>query len=255
MHSALTLSEKGNFPSWTLKIQVMTQTEADSAPFNYLDTTKSWPEDKYPMIEVGRIILNENPANHFAEVEQIAFSPANLVPGIQTSPDKILQARVFSYMDTQRYRIGNNFQQLPVNRPINPVHNNQRDGHMAFENQGGAPNYYPNSFGGPGSSCRAKNLSAPYYASGYVREYLSDTDYFSQPRDFYENKLDDEGRKFLISSIVKSLSQAFEFIQIRAIIMFANVNQGFARGITEELLAIKGQPEALAFCGIDVCSP
>ncbi|XP_018319717.1 catalase-like [Agrilus planipennis] len=175
---------KGNFPSWTLKIQVMTQLEADLSPFDPLDATKLWPEDKYPMIEVGRIVLNENPANHFAEVEQIGFSPANLVPGILPSLDRVLQSRLFAYMDTQRYRIGNNFQQLPINRPINPVRNYQRDGHMTFVNQGGAPNYYPNSFGGPEPSSQAKNLSAPYYVSGYAYEYHErNPDYFSQARE------------------------------------------------------------------------
>ncbi|XP_018319736.1 catalase-like [Agrilus planipennis] len=242
---------KGNFPSWTLKIQVMTQLQAELSPINPFDSSKLWPEHEYPMIEVGRIVLNENPSNYFAEVEQIGFSPANLVPGIQPSVDKILHARLFAYMDAQRYRIGNNFQQLPINRPINPVRNYQRDGHMAFVNQGGAPNYYPNSFGGPEPSTWAKNLSAPYYVSGYAYQYHErDPDYFSQPRDFYVNKLDDEGRKFVISAIAQSLSQTMELVQFRVINMFAQVNEDLARGIAEKLLIIPPIPNPSSLCGL-----
>lgn len=108
----------GNFPSWTLYIQVMTLDEAEKCKFNPFDVTKIWPHGEYPLIPVGRMVLNRNPTNYFAEVEQIAFAPAHLIPGIEASPDKMLQGRLFSYPDTHRHRLGPNYLQLPVNCPF-----------------------------------------------------------------------------------------------------------------------------------------
>ncbi|RWS22735.1 catalase-like protein, partial [Leptotrombidium deliense] len=137
-----------NFPSWTLYIQVMTFAQAEKWHFNPFDLTKVWPHSEFPLIEVGKIVLNRNPNNYFAEVEQLAFSPANFVPGIEASPDKMLQGRLFAYNDTHRHRLGANFHSLPVNRPICPVMNPTiRDGSYCYDNNGGEmPNYYPNSF-------------------------------------------------------------------------------------------------------------
>ena len=144
--------EKGNYPTWTFSIQVMPESEAENYQWNPFDLTKVWPHSDYPLIEVGILELNRNPSNYFAEVEQSAFSPANVVPGISFSPDKMLQARVFAYADASRYRLGVNFERLPVNCPhAAAVHNTyQRDGAMRFDdNGGGDPNYEPNSTGGP----------------------------------------------------------------------------------------------------------
>ena len=140
----------GQPPSWTVKIQVMPMEEAEVCAFNPFDVTKVWPQGSYPLMEVGRLVLDRNPSNYFAEVEQIAFAPAHLVPGIEPSPDKMLQARLFSYADTHRHRLGVNYQQIPVNCPFaTKVNNYQRDGVMNIVgNQGGAPNYFPNSFEG-----------------------------------------------------------------------------------------------------------
>ena len=144
--------EKGEFPSWTVKVQIMPAAEAASYRFNPFDLTKVWYYKDYPLITIGRLTLNRNPDNYFAEVEQAAFNPANFVPGIGPSPDKMLQGRLFAYGDTQRYRLGINHTQLPVNRPRTEagVHNYGRDGAMRFDANGKrAKNYEPNSFDGP----------------------------------------------------------------------------------------------------------
>lgn len=141
---------RGEFPSWNMFIQVMSYEEAEQVKFNPFDVTKTWSQKEYPLIPVGRFTLDRNPNNYFAEVEQAAFSPAHLVPGIEASPDKMLQGRLFSYSDTHRHRLGANYLQLPVNCPYKvAVKNYQRDGPMCFnDNQAGAPNYFPNSFEG-----------------------------------------------------------------------------------------------------------
>ena len=141
---------EGKPPSWTMFLQVMTYAQAAACPFDPFDLTKVWSHKAHPLIEVGRIVLNRNPENYFAEVEQLAFAPSHMVPGIEPSPDKMLQARLFSYADTHRHRLGANYQEIPVNKPFNAdVRNYQRDGPMQVgANGGGAPNYFPNSFNG-----------------------------------------------------------------------------------------------------------
>jgi len=142
--------EKGDFPKWKLKVQIMPEADAEKTPYNPFDLTKVWPHSDYPLVEVGILELNRNPENYFAEVEQAAFTPANVVPGIGHSPDKMLQMRILSYGDAQRYRVGANHQLLPVNAARCPVHNYQRDGAMRFDgNNGRAVNYQPNSLDGP----------------------------------------------------------------------------------------------------------
>ncbi|MEO1918505.1 MAG: catalase, partial [Paracoccaceae bacterium] len=142
--------ENGDFPKWNVKIQVMTESQAASHNHNPFDLTKIWPHGDFPLIDIGVMELNRNPENYFAEVEQAAFTPANIVPGIGHSPDKMLQMRIHSYGDAQRYRVGTNHQLLPVNAARCPVHSYQRDGEMRADgNNGGAVNYEPNSFGGP----------------------------------------------------------------------------------------------------------
>jgi len=142
--------EAGNFPSWTLKVQIMPYDDAKEYRFNPFDLTKVWPHADYPLIEVGVHTLNRNPENFFAQIEQAAFSPANTVPGIDISPDKMLMARVFSYPDAQRYRVGTNYNELPVNRPKAPVHSYTQDGSLRHGfKPASAPVYAPNSFGGP----------------------------------------------------------------------------------------------------------
>jgi len=142
--------QKGDFPSWDLHVQVMPYDDAKSYRFNPFDLTKVWPHADYPLIKVGTKTLNRNPENFFAEIEQAAFSPANTVPGIDISPDKMLMARVFSYPDAQRYRVGTNYNEIPVNAPKSPVHNYSQDGATRHGYKpASAPVYAPNSFGGP----------------------------------------------------------------------------------------------------------
>ncbi|MCF6150866.1 MAG: catalase, partial [Candidatus Kuenenia stuttgartiensis] len=141
----------GDYPKWTFYVQVMPEAEAETYRWNPFDLTRIWSHSDYPLIEVGVLEMNRNPSNYFAEVEQSAFSPANVVPGISFSPCKMLQGRIFAYADAHRYRLGVNFGHLPINRPLATAANTyQRDGAMRFDDNGGASvNYEPNSFGGP----------------------------------------------------------------------------------------------------------
>ncbi len=136
-------------PEWTFSVQVMPFADAADYRFNPFDLTKVWPQGEYPLIEVGRMVLDRNPANFFAEVEQSSFNPSNLVPGTGLSPDRMLMARIFSYHDTHLHRIGPNYEQLPINRPQCPVHSYNKDGHMTYHHAGDQPVYAPNSYGGP----------------------------------------------------------------------------------------------------------
>ncbi|KAM7354883.1 catalase isoform 1-T2 [Cochliomyia hominivorax] len=229
----------GDFPSWTLNIQVMTFEQAKTFKYNPFDVTKVWPHKEFPLIKVGKMVLDRNPTNYFAEVEQIAFSPAHLVPGIEPSPDKMLQGRLFSYSDTHRHRLGANYLQIPVNCPYRvPVKNYQRDGPMTVtDNQGNAPNYYPNSFSGPQECQRARSLQSKCPVAGDIYRYSSgDTeDNFGQVTDFWLRVLDDGGRKRLVSNIAGHLSAASPFIQERAVKNFTMVHPDFGRMLTEQL--------------------
>lgn len=230
---------KGQFPSWTFNVQIMTFQQAEKFKFNPFDLTKVWPQSEYPLIRVGKFVLDRNPNNYFAEVEQIAFSPSHLVPGIEPSPDKMLQGRLFSYADTHRHRIGANYLQLPVNCPYHvSLKNYQRDGPMNFtDNQAGAPNYFPNSFSGPTEDERVKKLQPAFSLSGdvYRTNPGDNDDYFAQAADFYNRVLNTEERKRLISNIVGHLSGASTFLQERAVKNFSQVNADFGRQLTDGL--------------------
>lgn len=230
---------KGEFPSWSLYIQVMTFEQAEKTSFNPFDLTKVWPQGEYPLIPVGKMVLDRNPSNYFAEVEQIAFAPSHLVPGIEPSPDKMLQGRLFSYADTHRHRLGANYQQLPVNCPYRvSLKNYQRDGPMnSTDNQGGAPNYYPNSFGGPEPSHVARKLqNTQQPVCGDINRYETpDEDNFSQATVFYRRVLDQPARQRLVDNIVGHLKNASPFIQERAVKNFAQVDGDFGRLLNEGL--------------------
>lgn len=185
----------------------------DDAPdyrFNPFDLTKVWPHSDYPLIEVGRMTLDTNPEDYFVHIEQAAFEPSNMVPGIAPSPDKMLLGRLFSYPDTHRYRIGPNYAQLPPNRPHVPVHSYAKDGPMRFEpNRVGAP-YAPNSYGGPHASPEAYGDIAGWQAAGeMVREAYSahrEDDDFGQAGTMVREVLDDAARDRLVSNIAGHLS-------------------------------------------------
>ena len=238
------------YPSWTLYIQVMTFKQAESASFNPFDVTKVWSHAEFPLVEVGRMVLDRNPENYFAEVEQIAFAPSHLVPGIEPSPDKMLQGRLFSYADTHRHRLGVNYQSIPVNCPFaTSVRTYQRDGTMTVDgNQGGAPNYFPNSFSGPDVSAAAAWHAEP--ASGDVQRYeTGDEDNFTQAGVFFRKVLNPQERERLTDNIAGTLSQAQDFIQKRAIANFAAADSTYGRMISDKIEKIKNKsnPSVLNF--------
>ncbi|XP_077530400.1 catalase-like [Haemaphysalis longicornis] len=223
-----------DYPTWTFYIQVMTFEQARTWTFNPFDVTKLWPLSEFPLIPVGKVVLKRNPTNYFSDVEQIAMTPANLVPGIEPSPDKLLQGRLFAYGDTQRHRLGPNANQLPVNCPVNVrLANYQRDGNAAVKNQGGAPNYFPNSFSGPVDDAKWK--APPFPSSGDVDRWDSSSDDdFTQPREFWE-ALNDEERNHLATNIANHLKDAQDFIRKRAVANFANAHSDFGAAVSMRL--------------------
>lgn len=224
---------RGDYPSWTLYVQIMTQDQAEASSYNPFDVTKVWYHSEYPLIQVGKLVLNRNPTNYFAEVEQIAFDPAHLIPGIEPSPDRMLQGRLFAYGDTHRYRLGANVNQIPVNSPFR-MRTYMRDGKATFDSQGGAPNYHPNSFGGPKSDRRARALAPLLAVSGDASKYDNgDDDNYTQARALYTRVLDVGARARLINNIVQNLKFASDFIRERAIGNFSQVDQEFGRRIKE----------------------
>ena len=195
----LTAIKVGDFPKLTMFIQVMPEADAETYDGNPFDLTKVWPHGEFPLIEVGEMTLNRNPQNYFAEVEQAAFEPSNIVPGISFSPDKVLQNRVLSYADAHRYRIGVNYDQIPVNQAkAAKVHTYHRDGNMVTgANEGGSVDYEPNSFGGPveDKSVMEPPLKIDGNGQRYVTYACDDADYYGQPRAFWEKVLDETGRE------------------------------------------------------------
>ena len=195
---------EGDAPEWRLEMQLMPFEEAADYRFNPFDLTKVWPHADYPAVTIGRLVLDRNPENYFAEVEQAAFAPANMVPGIGPSPDKMLLGRVFSYPDTQRYRIGVNYQQLPINAPKSPVHSYNKDGQMRISNPGD-PVYAPNTHGGPVADPGAELPSWMVEGGEIVRHAYTkrrDDDDFGQPGTLWREVLDDQARTNLVNNIV-----------------------------------------------------
>jgi catalase len=201
------------YPSWDMSIQVMTFDQAKTHPQNPFDITKHWRREEYPLIPVGRMTLDRNPTDYFTQVEQAAFSPSHMVPGIEPSPDRMLQARMFSYPDSQRYRLGINAAQLPVNRCPFEFETYQRDGAMNFgKNGGGGPNYFPNSFHGAKQSLDSRE--PPFYISGDVeRKDIGDEDNFIMAKMFWDKDLDEAGRKRVVEDIADFLGKAEKSVQ------------------------------------------
>ena len=231
--------EKGDFPSWDFKIQIMTQDQAKSVKFNPFDLTKTWSHKEFPLIDVGVMTLNENPKNYFNEVEQAAFSPSNIVPGISFSPDKMLQARIFSYPDAQRYRIGTHYAQLSVNRPISEINTYVVGGAMnngMYELDDKAY-YEPNSFGG-GKEDRSL-LEPDINLEGAMQRYdhrAEDQDYYSQPRALFA-LMNDNQKSQLFSNIAESMAGVSEAIKERAIGHFEQISPEYANGVKAALKA------------------
>jgi len=226
--------EEGNFPKWNMQIQIMTDKQAKEAPFNPFDLTKVWPHADYPMIDVGVMELNKNPDNYFAEIEQSAFSPSNVVPGISWSPDKMLQARVFSYADAHRYRIGTHYEMLPVNRPRSEVNTYHADGPMRFDAPAGSDAYYePNSFNGPAQDEQYIEPPFPVDGDGYRYNHLDDSDdHYSQPRALFKMMSDDQ-KDQLFSNIADAMDGVPKDIIERQLALFEKVDPDYAAGVSK----------------------
>ncbi|OCL82437.1 catalase [Arcobacter porcinus] len=227
--------EKGNFPKWSFEIQIMTEEEAKTCSFNPFDLTKVWPHKEYPMIKVGTMTLNENPKNYFQQVEQAAFSPSNIVPGISFSPDKMLQARIFSYPDAQRYRVGTHYEMLPVNRPIVEVNTYNLDGSMNFEIKEPTKAYYePNSFDGAveDSSFAEPDLEVGNIAQRY--DHRVGNDDFSQPRALFL-LMNDNQKNQLFNNIKDAMNGVPQDIINRQVELFEKVHPDYANGVRKAL--------------------
>ncbi|MED3690295.1 catalase KatA [Peribacillus butanolivorans] len=227
--------EKGDFPAWKLYVQIMPLEDADTYRFDPFDVTKVWSQKDYPLIELGRMELNRNPENYFAEVEQATFSPGTFVPGIEASPDKMLQGRLFAYGDAHRYRVGSNHNQLPVNRPKVEANNYQRDGFMRADDNGKGSVYYePNSFDGPAET--AENKTTPFEVTGQVAQVGHNSDdHYTQAGDLYR-LLSEEEKTRLVETIVGAMKPVeLEEIKLRQIGHFYKADPEYGTRIAEGL--------------------
>ena len=226
---------KGDFPKWRVAVQIMPEKEAETYHVNPFDLTKVWPHKDYPLIEVGELVLDRNPENYFAEVEQAAFEPKNIVPGMGFSPDKMLQARLVSYPDAHRYRLGVNYDALPVNKPQCPFHTYHRDGAMRFDgNHGAEPNYEPNSFGGPVEDVKYRERPRTITGSVDRHNHRLDDDYYTQPGNLFR-LMKPDARQRLISNIVASMKSVPQRIQELQIQHFYKADPAYGRGVAEGL--------------------
>ena len=227
--------QAGNFPKWSFEIQIMTNEQAKECSFNPFDLTKVWPHKDYPMIKVGVMTLNENPKNYFNEIEQASFSPSNVVPGISFSPDKMLQARIFSYPDAHRYRVGTHYEMLPINRPIVEVNTYHADGSMNYEIKEPTDAYYePNSFGG---AIEDSSFAEPAFETGDMAHrynHRDGNDDFSQPRALFE-LMSDYQKEQLFSNIAAAMDTVPRNIIDRQIALFEQVHADYASGVKKAL--------------------
>jgi catalase len=228
--------EKSDFPKWNMKIQVVPEKDTSKFPFNPFDLTKVWPHGDYPLIDVGVLELNKNPENYFAEVEQAAFNPANIVPGIGFSPDKMLQGRLFSYGDAQRYRLGVNHHLIPVNRARCPVHTFHRDGAMRVDdNHGGTLGYEPNSYGEwqeqPDFSEPPLSLEG---AADHWNHREDNDDYYTQPGNLFR-LMNPEQQKVLFENTARAMGDAPKKIKIRHISNCMKADPAYGEGIASSL--------------------
>lgn len=226
--------EKGDFPRWTMYVQVMPEEDAEKLPYHPFDLTKVWYHKDYPLIEVGVLELNRNPENYFAEVEQSAFNPANIVPGIGFSPDKMLQGRLFSYGDAQRYRLGVNHHLIPVNKPRCPFHSFHRDGSMRVDgNYGSHINYEPNSYGAWQE--QLDYSEPPLKISGDAAHWdyaCDDADYFEQPGKLFR-VMDDGQKQALFENTARALGDAPHEIKLRHIRNCFKADPDYGRGVAK----------------------
>ncbi|MEO7020791.1 MAG: catalase, partial [Ktedonobacteraceae bacterium] len=231
--------EKHDYPAWSLEMQIMPFEDAAKYRFNPFDLTKVWPHSDYPPMTIGRFVLNRNPENFFAEIEQASFEPSNMVPGIGPSPDKMLLGRLFSYPDTHRHRIGVNYLQLPVNQPHVEVHSYNKDGAMRYKSSGKQPVYAPNSYGGPQAD--PQHYEEPsWFASGEIMRSAytlraEDND-FVQPGNLYRQIMSPTDREHMVSNIVGHMSQGVERpVQERALKLWMQVDRDLGTRVAKGL--------------------
>ena len=227
--------ERGDFPRWTLFVQIMTEHQAVTSAINPFDLSKVWPHADYPLIDMGVMELNRNPENYFADVEQSAFSPANVVPGIGFSPDKMLQGRLFSYGDTQRYRLGVNFNQIPVNAPKCPFHSYHRDGAMRVDgNQGRTISYEPNSAGEWQDQPGLAEKPLPIDGAAAHWDHKLDTDYFSQPGALFR-LMTPAQQQVLFENTARALGNATDTVKQRHVANCSQADPAYGAGIAGAL--------------------
>ena len=227
--------ENGDYPKWRFCVQIMPERDAEKTPYDPFDLTKVWPHRDYPLIEIGVLELNRNPENYFAEVEQAGFSPANVVPGIGHSPDRMLQFRIFSYADAHRYRLGVNHESLPVNRPRCPVHTYHRDGAMRFDgNGGGAVHYEPNRFGGPveDPGFREPPLRIAGDADRY--DHRAGNDDYGQAGNLFR-LMSEAQRARLMDTIAGAMQGVPEEIVLRQIGHFYRADPAYGEGVARRM--------------------
>lgn len=246
--------DRGDFPSWRVAVQIMTETEAETYHINPFDLTKVWPHKEYPLLEIGQLELNRNVNNYFSETEQVAFAPSNFVPGINASPDKMLQGRLLAYQDAHRYRIGANVNQIPINAARCPVHHYQRDGAFAgiccpvchANNEAStivsAANFYPNDRANDGAPVPAPHVAAPpmpALADAWIGYHdQSEEDYYSQAGALFRI-MNDTKQAQLFKNIAGGLSTANASIQERMLAQFAKADPAYAKGVKNAIAAIK----------------
>jgi catalase len=227
--------ENQDFPRWTLFIQIMPEKDAGSYHINPFDLTKVWPHKDYPLIEVGVMELSRNPENFFAEVEQAAFNPANIVPGISFSPDKMLQGRLFSYGDAQRYRLGVNHSQIPVNAPRCPFHSYHRDGQMRVDgNAGGTIGHEPNSEGEWAQQPDFREPPLAIEGGADHWDHRVDEDYFSQPRALF-GLMSEAQRAALFDNTARAISGASEQVKARHIDNCSKCDPAYGAGVADAI--------------------
>ena len=251
--------ENGDFPSWSLEVQVMPYADAENYRFNPFDLTKVWSQQDYPRIKVGTMTLNRNPENFFAQIEQAAFEPSNMVPGVGASPDKMLLGRLFSYPDAHRYRIGANYMQLPVNAPMSPVNSYSKDGAMRYDfNPAQAPVYAPNSYGGPRADTErwsaqgAWEFEPSMVRAGYIQH--PEDDDWAQAGLLVREVMDDAQRERLAGNIAgHALNGVTEPVLLRVFEYWRNVDKALGDKVEQHVR--QGQQSAAPAAGPSPVAP
>ena len=227
--------ERGDYPKWRFNVQIMTEEDAESYHINPFDLTKIWPHSDYPLIEVGVLELNRNAENYFAEIEQAAFEPSNIIPGIGFSPDKMLQGRIMSYADAHRYRIGVNYAALEVNKPQSPVNTYNRDGKMRFDgNYGGRVNYEPNSMGGPVEDSNFLEPALKISGDADRYDHREGNDDYTQPGYLFRLMSDDQ-KEQLFNNMAEAMEGVPERIIARELVHCYKADPVYGRGVAKKL--------------------